>query len=240
MASLRRKYQLETKDGPPVTTASSQGARLPEPAADAPKPAELEPQSPADAAASSAIKDRLAEMERAEQFAKQPPPPQQRAAEPPQQQPEMPAPVAKFLAENPQYTDPNDAIAQAEIYTATLKCNRDGKTWDQSDFIPTLERHLGLRPATNGHVESRPTPQPNYAPARSPAPSRQQVRPMAAPVSAPPTREAPSMATGRAPTHRAPLTRDELEIAAASGMTAEQYQQQKERMLRMKAAGEMQ
>jgi len=48
------------------------------------------------------------------------------------------------------------------------------------------------------------------------------------------------MSTGRAPTYRAPLTKDELEIAAASGQTPEQYQAQKERMLRMKAAGEMQ
>jgi len=48
------------------------------------------------------------------------------------------------------------------------------------------------------------------------------------------------MSTGRPPRYRAPLTRDELEIAAACGQTAEQYQQQKERMLRMKANQEIQ
>jgi hypothetical protein len=63
---------------------------------------------------------------------------------------------------------------------------------------------------------------------------------MAAAVSAPPSREPPSMRTGRPVSYRAPLTKDELEIATASGMTPEQYQMQKERMLRMKANNEIQ
>src|SRR5262249_3584528 len=152
-------------------------------------------------------------------------------AEPPQQQPEIPAAVAKFLAENPRYADPDDAISQAEIYTATLKCNRDGLNWNDDDFIPAIERHLGLRPAaTNGHsdhlkskttINNRqppPTPRPEK-PRRHPA-----VRPSAGPVSAPQTRQVPSMSTGRAPSYLAPLPKDKLEIAAASGQTPEQYQ----------------
>jgi len=153
--------------------------------------------------------------------------------------------VAKWLAEHPEYTDPNDQIAQVEISLATMKATRDGLTWNDDDFLPSIERHLGLRPAaTNGaHVRAaRPESTDVYEQSRRPSapPQRQPVRSSAAPVSAPPTRTVPSMATGRAPSYRAPLTRDELEIAAASGQTPEQYQQQKERMLRMKAAGEMQ
>src|SRR5262249_9966373 len=109
------------------------------------------------------------------------------------------------------------------------------------DFIPHLERHLGIRQAqANGHAESRPTPQPaNHAPARHSAPPRQQqpARPMSAAVSAPPSREPPSMSTGRAPLYRAPLTRDELEIAATSGMTPEQYHDKKLLWQKMKAEG---
>jgi len=48
------------------------------------------------------------------------------------------------------------------------------------------------------------------------------------------------MTTGRAHSHRAPLTADELQIAASSGQTPEQYQQQKERLQRLKQAGAIQ
>jgi hypothetical protein len=58
-------------------------------------------------------------------------------------------------------------------------------------------------------------------------------------MSAPPTREAPSMSTGRPVGRRAPLTAEEVEIARASGITPERYAQEKEKMLRMKAAGQL-
>src|SRR5215831_20092483 len=101
-------------------------------------------------------------MERAEQLAQQPrqqqPPPQQT------QQPEMPAAVAKWLAEHPEYTNPNDQIAQVEISLATMKAARDGLTWNDDDFLPAIERHLGLRqrpqPNGNGRTESAPAPAP--------------------------------------------------------------------------------
>ena len=182
-------------------------------------------------------------MNRAEQLARQQPQQTQRAAEPPQQQPEMPAAVAKWLAEHPEYTNPNDQIAQLEINLATAKCMRDGLVWTDDNFLPAIERHLGIAPRTNGRVEHAalgnglavPAPPPPSRP-RPAAPPRQS----SVAYSAPPTREAPSMTTGRPVSHRAPLTRDELEIAAASGQTPEQYQAQKQKMLRMKAAGEMQ
>src|SRR5262245_37694654 len=235
MSSFRKKYQPQFEspskgDEPPVLSPPVTGAKMSE--AVESKPLEMpKTQSPADAAASSAIKDRLAEMERADQLTRQQQPPQPE----PQPQPEMPAAVAKFLAENPRYSDPNDAIAQGEIYVATLKCNRDGKNWNDDDFVPHLQRHLGIAPATNGQAESRPpAPAPRYeAPPREPmrASPRQQY---SAPVSAPPTREPPLMATGKPRSYRAPLTEAELEVARScgqdNGISPEEYMRQKERM----------
>src|SRR5262245_57097727 len=203
MASYRKKYTShvaspERDDGSPVLSPPEvSGTKLPDPVADAPKPPEpIEPrsQSPADVAASTALKARLAEMERAEGLQRQQQQPQH-AGEP--QQPAMPAHVGKWLAEHPQYMDPNDQIAQAEINLATMKCVRDGLTWNDDDFLPSIERHLGLAPPTNGQSQHRPPPAPA-------APVRQQQR-STVPMSAPPTREAPSMSTGRPASRRAPL-----------------------------------
>jgi len=250
MASVRRKYQsqLAAKDESPVTTTPQEtAAKLPEPAVDAKPPEPITTESPADVAAKNSLRDRLREMEQAEGFAREAVQQQRQQPQQQQQPPAMPAAVEKWLIEHPEYTDPNDHVAQAEIYTATLKCSRDGKDWDQPDFIPTLERHLGIAPATNGQVESKPTVQrvndaeqrhsapPPPAPRASTPPPRQSV-----PMSAPPTRDVPSMTTGRAHSHRAPLTADELQIAASSGQTPEQYQQQKERLQRLKQAGAIQ
>jgi len=179
MASLRKRYQTqagaESKDGPPVLSPPPGGAaKLPDPVETRP----VEPMaesSPADEAARTALRARLAEMEQAEKLARQ----QLQQAEEPQtqqpQQPAVPARVQEWLNRHPQYMDPADAIAQAEVYTATLKCSRDGKDWNDDDFIPHLERHLGLAPSGNGH--DKPPPQPvNHAPARrDSAPQRQQA-----------------------------------------------------------------
>ena len=240
MASLRKRYQGRVEasgrqDGPPVTTPPTGAAKLPDAVAD-PKPLEMpEAESPVDAAAKNALRERLREMESAEALNRRQPQQQpQYAAEPQQQQPQqptMPAHVATWLAEHPQYTDPNDAVAQAEIHLATVKCMRDGKTWNDSDFIPTIERHLGIAPRTNGQSQHRPP-----APA---APVRQQQR-STVPMSAPPTREAPSMSTGRPVSRRAPLTAEEVEAARFSGITPERYAEEKEKMLRLRAAGQLQ
>src|SRR5262249_1427119 len=245
MASPRKKYQLQLEsrqDDAPVASTPVQTAEPP-PAVEAKPPPEMPEatEAPAEKAGREALRNRLAEMERAETLTRQAQQPPQRADEPPQQppQPAMPAHVQKWVTEHPQYCDPNDHVAQAEIYTATLKCNRDGKSWDQPDFIPTLERHLGI--AGNGQAQHRPVERPPAAPAPAPRRVEQPVRQHAGPpVSAQPTRESPSMATGRPQSFRAPLTKDELLIAQQCGQTPEQYQMQKEKMLRMKAAGQIQ
>src|SRR5262245_658162 len=183
-------------------------------------------------------------MERAEALFRQgaqQPPPQTRAEQP--QPPEMPVHVREWLSRHPEYLDPRNAIAQGEIHVATLKCLRDGLTWNDDNFLPTIERHLGLTltPTTNGHENRHVgTPTPT-----SPAPPRREperlVRAMrGVPVSAPPHREIPSMSSGRPVGRLPPLTQAELEIAAACGQTPEQYQQQKARMMQLKQAGVIQ
>jgi hypothetical protein len=242
MSSMRKRYNDESprQDDPPVSVPPTGAAKPPEPAVDVKPPPEMSEtkEGPGDVAAKHALRERLREMENAETLnrqAQQPPP---HAAEPPQpQQPAMPTHIERWLAEHPEYTNPNDHVAQAEIYTATLKCNRDGKSWDQPDFLPRLEHHLGLRreqprpQPSNGNGAPTPPPAPRYE-----APPRQQQRSPIS-VSAPPHRDPPSMTSGRPQSFRAPLTKDELEIAQASGITPERYQQEKEKMLKMKAAG---
>src|SRR5262245_30418853 len=98
MASLRKKYQgVVDNSNEPVTTAPVDTAKPP-PVAETPKPVEeikTEP-SPVEEAAQNAIKQRVAEAERAQELAKTVSPPQQQfATEPPQQQPQM-DPAAQF------------------------------------------------------------------------------------------------------------------------------------------------
>src|SRR5262249_879674 len=151
--------------------------------------------SPAEEAGKNRLREELRKMENADALQHQQQPPPQ---PPQQQQQEVPAAVAKFLAENPQYADPNDTIAQGEIYVATLKAGRDGLKWDDDNFIPAIKHHLGIAPRTNGSsVRAEPTESTDKnerrpaAPPRQPAPLR-----MSVPVSAPPTRQVPSMSTG--------------------------------------------
>ena len=244
MASLRKKYSQT--DGPPVTAPPTGAAKLPDPVVHAKPPEMPATESPVEKAAKDAIalQLRLREMERAEQLNREAVQQQPHAAEPQQQQQQsqqpMPAHVEKWLADHPQYMDPNDQVAQAEIYTATLKCNRDGKSWEQPDFIPTLERHLGIAPATNGQ-QHRPIERPSPAPAapRYAAPPRQQQQRSAIPMSAPVSRDSPSMATGRPTGGPVQLTAAQREAARFSGISEAEYARQLVKMERMKAAGEI-
>src|SRR5262245_54319900 len=125
MASLRKKYAHTgpSQDEAPVTSP---------PAAEPPSAVETKPvepmaeSSPAEEAGKNRLRQELRKMENANALQHQQQPPPQ---PPQQQQQEVPAAVAKFLAENPQYADPNDTIAQGEIYVATLKAGRDGLKW---------------------------------------------------------------------------------------------------------------
>src|SRR5262249_11170621 len=224
------------------------------PTADPPpgvEPKPIEPvveSSPAEEAAQNALRKRLKEMENAEALQRQQQQPQH-AAEPqaPQEPQEptleqaiagLPKRVQRWYREHPELaTDPEQA---ARVQYCHHVARREVGEEMTEPYFDRMEVMLGLRrqtqPNGNGRTESAPAP----APTRPMTVDRPAVRPSAAPVSAPPSRESVSLRTGRPVSYRAPLTRDELEIAAASGQTPEQYQAQKEKMLRMKAAGEMQ
>src|SRR5215831_3584530 len=253
MASLRRKYQTHfespAKDGEPPVLSPPQGseAKLPDPVADAKPPEQIETTSPAEAASSSAIKDRLEEMVRAEGLQQRQQQPQQRPQQP-QQQPQqaqepvdpvefvlansgLPERAKAWLRKHPEYV--LDQEKNAELQHFHYKARKEAEDFSDG-YYGVLERHLGI---SNGHAETKPTPQPtNHAP-RPAAPQRQPAPRMSAPVSAPPTRQAPSMSTGRAPTYRQPLNKEEVEVAQSLGVSLDEYQRNKERWQKMKSEG---
>src|SRR5262245_20875454 len=214
MASLRKpQARPEVPSNAPPTAALPQesAAQLP-PVADSPAPLEpIEKPDPVRAAESSAIRDRLREMENAQELVRQAAQQQpQYAAEPRQQAPQMPVHVAEWFNGHPEYL--NDAVAQAELNLATQKCIRDGKTWHDPDFIDTIERHLGLRqalPQSNGGAVS-----PQMRGPAAQAPVRQYAGP---PMSAPPSRSAPSMSTGRPMDGPVRLSAEEASLAKSLG-----------------------
>ena len=250
MASLRKKYSTHIE-----SPRDADAPVMSPPAADPPPAVETKPvepmveSSPAEEAAQNALRQRLKEMENAEALQRQQQQPQH-AEEPQQQEPVdpvefvlvnsgLPERAKVWLRKHPEFV--LDQEKNAELQHFHFKARREAGSEFDDGYYGALERYLGLQhtqPNGNGRTESAPAPAPTRPMQKQqPAPA---VRPSAAPVSAPPSREAVSMRTGRPVSYRAPLSRDELEVAAASGMTAEQYQQQKERMLKMKAAGEIQ
>jgi len=227
------------------------------PAAEPPPAVETKPvepmveSSPAEEAAQNALRQRLKEMESAEALQRQQQQPPQHAEEPqaqepqPQEQPtleqliaNLPPRIQRWYRAHPEFlTDPEKA---AQIQYCHHVARRETGEEMTEPYYDRMEQMLGLRQHTQSNGNGRTdVPKQNIPPA-APRPSVPPQRMAGPAVSAPPSRDVPSYSTGRSPRHRAPLTRDELEIAAASGMTAEQYQAQKERMLRMKAAGEIQ
>jgi hypothetical protein len=259
MASLRKKYQsVETptthNDAPVASTLVVQAAEPPPAADDKPLEKPAESSSPADEAAKNALKARLQEMERAETLVHQQQPQQgehRLAAEPPQQQQSpadqleqaisaMPERVKRWYRAHPEYlVDPEKA---AHIQYCHHRAARETGEQFTDPYFERMESLLGFRQQPQPQQRQ---PQPNgnghapAAPARNGAQPVRQQRPGPA-VSAPPSRESPSMTTGRATGHRAPLSEVEMEIARNSGLSPEEYMQQKEKMLRLKAQGAVQ
>jgi hypothetical protein len=248
MASLRKKYQPQFEspdkdDGPPVMSPpQGSDARLPDPvAADTAKPPEIEAKSPADQAAESALRQRLKEMDNAEALQREQQ--QQLPAEPlnvdePRQPTTeqiinasgLPDRAKDWLRQHPDYVTDQAKNIKLQKMHHVAEYHAGSEYTDE--YFNKMDELLGFK---------QPAPQPTrQQPTQQPAPARQQRAYSGAPISAPPSREVPSMRTGKPQSYRAPLTRDELDIAQASGMTAEQYQTQKERMLRMKQSGEIQ
>jgi hypothetical protein len=259
MASFRKKYapHVESKDAPAVASTPVKAAEPP-PAAEPQKSLEeLAPQkpSPSDEAANNAIKARLGEMERAEilqqrgavqhyerSLAAEPPPP-----EPPVDPMEaaianLPERAQRWYKAHPEFfTDPEKA---ARVQYAHWVAKRETGEELTDKYFDRMEHFLGFRqqqqpkPSSNGHAApAAPRNPPPAAPARNGAPARQQYN---GHVSAPPTRDVPSMASGKPVNRRAPLTENELQIAKNSGISPDEYQLQKEKMERLKAAGAIQ
>src|SRR5262245_42245645 len=250
MASVRRKYQshLAAKDELPVTTMPQEtAAKLPEPAVDAKPPEPINTESAADVAAKTALRDRLREMEQAETIVREATTAQQQEPQQPQQLTleqqiaHLPERIQQWCKTDPRLATDPERIAQAQ-YCHHVARREVGEEFTDN-YYDRMEEMLGLREQpkprpSNGQAQHKPIESKPPAPApRAAMPARQYAGP---PVSAPPTRESPSMTTGRPIGHRAPLTRDELEIAASSGQTPEEYAAQKERLRRLKDSGAIQ
>src|SRR5262249_24406561 len=160
---------------------------------------------------------------------------QARLAAEPQPEPQAPT-LEECIAHLPErvqrwYRSHPDFLTDPEKAAKVQYCHHVARRETGEEITPAyydrMESMLGLAPSTTG--QARPIERPPVAPApRRTEPVRQQQR-SAAPVSAPPSREPASFSTGRPISHRAPLTKEELEIAQASGISADEYQRQKER-----------
>src|SRR5262249_18541656 len=184
-------------------------------------------------------------MERAEKLAQQPVNQPQHAEEPREPQvptleeaiASLPPRMQRWYRNDPELaTNPEKA---AKLQYMHHVARREVGEEFTDPYFDRMESMLGLAPSANG--QARPIERPS-APAPAPRRVEQPVRQQrsAVPMSAPVHREVPSMSSGRPQSFRAPLTRDELLIAQQCGQTPAQYQEQKERMLRMKASGEIQ
>jgi hypothetical protein len=258
MSSLRKRYpavSVERPDSPSVA-ATPVAAAEPPPAAEAPKPLEeLAPEkpSPSDEAANNAILARLAEMDRAETLQRAPPVqhyervesrPPEPAADPVEAAiAAMPPRVQRWYRNNPELLT-NAELAARVQYCHHVAAREVGQQFTDP-YFDRMESLLGFR-KQQPQTKTAPTQVNGHAPVSSPAaphnpmPMRQQQQRPGPSVSAPPTREVPSMASGRPVGRRVPLTADEIQIAQNSGISAEEYQTQKEKMARLRAAGAVQ
>src|SRR5262245_52949419 len=251
MASLRRKYQglvVDNSREPVATAPTEELAKPPEPVADAPQPAEViakTESNPVEDATKSELLKRVREAERAAEFAAQrqaQQQPQEQFAEPEPETPQM-DPREQFEAviqhlpdrakagyrEGPELlVNPERAAQLAYVHhVAARETGGEGS----DEYFDRVESMMGLR-----NVSVSPElPQPERP--RPSAPVRPRYN--GAPVSAPPTREVPSLSNGRVVNERTPLTREEREVARNSKISDEEYARQKERIRRMRAAGEM-
>jgi len=235
MVSARRKYPgVADHTTEPVTTAPvSEVAKAPD-AVETPQPAKpLEPKpSPAEAAASSAIKQRLEEAQRAQHLVQERA--AQYAAEPEAPQMDerdqfeaaiqhLPPRVQTWYRNDPSWlTDPERAACITYAHHVSL---RETGSVGSDDYYRRMESLMGLRDAS-------PEPTPERSRASEPAPRQYS----GAPVSAPPSRESHSMATGR-PVDRVSLSHEEAALAKSLGLTSQQYLDGKARMLREKQGG---
>jgi hypothetical protein len=258
MASFRKKYSPHI-EGPskdaPVVASTPVTAASPPPVAEAPKNIEQPTETnPVDEAAKTALKQRLREMEQAETLVHQQTAP--RAAEPRPPQPPidameqaiaaLPERAQRWCRAHPEFLTNPERAAQLQYchWVAKREIGEEGTDayFDRMEALLDIstQQQQQPKPGSNGHSAPAAPPR-NSAPAalaaRNGVPARQQYN---GHVSAPPTRDVPSMASGKPTNRRPPLTENELQIAKNSGISPEEYQLQKEKMERLKAAGAIQ
>ena len=250
MSSPRKKPHVpdepSIKDAP-VSTPPASAAPLPPTAEDTPPPPDIEKtQSPAEQVAKNSIRERLREMEAAEALSREAvtrqPPPMATEPQPPIDPLEallttIPEPTRNWLRAHQEYL--TDAEKNAALQHFHWVAKRETGEEHTPRYIESLERHLH---GGNGRVSRQsdapfvPSPPPRQ---EAPQPSRQQPRHSGAPVSAPPTRQAPSMSTGRpVNSDNMKLTEEEAQLATSLGLTLEQYAiEKKNKMLQLKTEG---
>jgi hypothetical protein len=257
LASLRKRYRPAIEERPDkdgVVAATPVQAAEPPPVADAAKPADLlKPEhDPVEDAAASALKQRLREMERAEQAVQQANHQPRMATEPPPTglngrpltveeiiaNTTLPDRAKNWLRRHPDYaTDPaktNRLLVLDEIATHRAGGQFTEAYFEQMEDLLGFRRREPTRAEILAHLERMPETTTATSP-RNAAPLRQ--RPPAAPVSAPVHRDPPSMANGRPASQPTQLTQEQRELARSLGLTDEQYRDGLRRMNAEKAAG---
>jgi hypothetical protein len=255
--------QSPTDRSAPAVAATPVAAAEPPPVAEAPKPTEdltTEKPSPAEQAAQNALKQRIAEMDRAESLQSEAVQHhQQRLAAEPQQPPpqqlltteeavaSLPERARRWFKARPElFTEPEGA---ARIQYAHWVAKRETGEELTDRYFDRMDHLLGFRQQQPPATKTAPTQENKsyvngHAPASAPAaprePVRQQQQRPGPSVSAPPTRAVPSMTTGRPVNHHPPLTADEVALAAHLKISPEEYALQKDKMQRLKAAGAIQ
>src|SRR5262249_52724782 len=129
----------------------------------------------------------------------------------------LPDRAKSWLRQHPEYLQ--DQRKNSELQVLHGVAARQAGSEYTDAYFERMDDLLGLRPATNGHanggaIHPRPTPAPQpqqQAPVQRQAP--------AVPYSAPPTRDVPSLSTGRPMYRSGPLNADEKEVAASMAQT---------------------
>src|SRR6516164_6378652 len=254
MVSYRKKYspQVESPprdndDAPVVASPRPSAAAPPATAVDHPEPPVLEERPPEEVAAKNAIQERLREMTEAEAHARQPV--EQRAAESSSRQtPEefidhldVPETTKKWLKRHPEVVTDSALGQEVRALHNTARRRAGGEEFSEN-YFRAMDDLLGFEPAGNGrHLPPSEPVRPPYngAPPRAQAPTPRPApqRFTGQPPAAPPTREVPSMRTGRPSSETLRPTPLDHEGARISGISVEEYMRQKARMLQEKAAG---
>jgi hypothetical protein len=255
VTSLRKKYRVESdREAPPVSTPPSghgpyatqvdtAPASSDTPAneaapkfeeADAPKPSDPGT-SPAEKAAQSAIKERLADTQRAHEIERESINQRPQYAEAGPNEPPtaeqiiansgLPERAKTWLRQHPEHI--SDLSKNNTLIALHDVAKRQAGSEFSDMYFERMDDLLGLKPATQYQTRAAPAP-------RNPAPVRQQYT--GGPVSAPPSREVPSYSTGR-PSEPMRLTAAERADARTFGISDEAYLKGKQRLAREKAAG---